>query len=68
MFDPFDLEIDITPANVRKTLKNREYATALMLAFRLNEEALIQEVVETIQTEDSKFTHGYQYITCIAAQ
>ncbi|KAK2164936.1 hypothetical protein LSH36_57g02051 [Paralvinella palmiformis] len=33
VFDPFDLEIDITPANVKKTLKQKEYATALMLAF-----------------------------------
>ncbi|KAJ8297862.1 hypothetical protein KUTeg_024393 [Tegillarca granosa] len=48
VFDPFDLEIEITPSNVKKTLTREDYSTALMLSFRLNESKLIQEVVESI--------------------
>ena len=51
-FDPFDLDMDITPDNVKKTLKDKEYTTALMLAFRLNEQNLIEEVVENIPPEN----------------
>eukprot|EP00058_Branchiostoma_floridae_P012668 XP_002598156.1 hypothetical protein BRAFLDRAFT_123300 [Branchiostoma floridae] len=47
-FDPFDLDMDITPATIRRMLGRKEYATALMMSFRLNEGAVIQEVVETI--------------------
>lgn len=54
MFDPFDLDIDITPSNVKKTLAKGEYSTALMLSFRLNEQNLIQEVVENIPVSDGK--------------
>ncbi|XP_064636474.1 periodic tryptophan protein 2 homolog [Lineus longissimus] len=52
VFDPFELEMDITPANLQKTLMEGSYSTALMLAFRLNEQRLIQEVVETIPVSD----------------
>ena len=55
VFDPFDLELDITPESVRKTLGEHEYSTALMLAFRLNEQALIQEVLENIPIDDGRF-------------
>ncbi len=55
VFDPYDLEMDITPENVRRTLRDEEYSTALMLAFRLNEQVLIQQVVETIPVKHSKW-------------
>jgi periodic tryptophan protein 2 len=42
VFDPFDLDIDVTPDNVKRTLKNREFAKALSLAFRLNERPLVK--------------------------
>lgn len=48
VFDPFELEMDITPENVRKTLAKGDYSVSLMLSFRLNEVGLIQEVLETI--------------------
>ncbi|OWF52888.1 periodic tryptophan protein 2 homolog [Mizuhopecten yessoensis] len=48
VFDPFDLEMDITPENVRKTLQDGDYSISLMLSFRLNEVKLIQEVLESI--------------------
>ncbi|XP_053398750.1 periodic tryptophan protein 2 homolog [Mercenaria mercenaria] len=52
VFDPFDLDIDITPSNVKKTLTKGEYSTAMMLSFRLNEHSLIQEVLEHIPVSD----------------
>jgi len=52
VFDPFDLEMDITPTNVKSTLAKGEYSTALMLSFRLNEKGLIQEVLENTPVTD----------------
>ena len=52
VFDPYDLEIEITPVNIKKTLDNKEYSTALILSFRLNENKLIQEVLESIPYSD----------------
>ena len=52
VFDPYDLEMDITPSSVRKTLEKKEYSSSLMLAFRLNEKDLIQEVIESIPVSD----------------
>ena len=46
--------MDITPANIKKTLTDAEYVTALMLAFRLNEQRLIEEVLENIPVSDGK--------------
>ena len=57
VFDPFDLEMDITPSNVKSTLAKGEYSTALMLSFRLNEHSLIQEVLENIPVSDSMYDH-----------
>ncbi|KAL3880486.1 hypothetical protein ACJMK2_032721 [Sinanodonta woodiana] len=52
VFDPFELEISITPDRVKDSLAKGEYSTALMLSFRLNEQNLIQEVVENIPVSD----------------
>ncbi|RUS87693.1 hypothetical protein EGW08_004534 [Elysia chlorotica] len=48
VFDPFLLELDVTPASVRAARDRGDHSDALMLAFRLNEQALIQEVLESI--------------------
>ena len=48
IFDPFDLDIEITPKQIRDTLARQEYSLALMQAFRLNEEALCTFVLEKI--------------------
>ncbi|CUS23360.1 LAQU0S09e03004g1_1 [Lachancea quebecensis] len=48
IFDPFDLDIDITPQAVIETLQEKEYLHALVMAFRLNEEYLINRVYETV--------------------
>ncbi|XP_048350885.1 periodic tryptophan protein 2 homolog [Sphaerodactylus townsendi] len=52
IFDPFDLEIDITPSNVHTVLHQKEYAKAIVMAFRLNEKRLIQEVLENVPYND----------------
>lgn len=47
-FDPYDLDIDVTPATTRQVLDEKDYPKALVMAFRLNEPALVQEVLESI--------------------
>ena len=46
LFDPFDLEINITPSSVAEHLAAENYAAALMQALRLNEESLTAHVCE----------------------
>uniref|UniRef100_A0A8C5DY81 Small-subunit processome Utp12 domain-containing protein n=1 Tax=Gouania willdenowi TaxID=441366 RepID=A0A8C5DY81_GOUWI len=48
VFDPYDLDLDVTPSSVRSQLRLQEWASAIVLAFRLNEAALKQEVLETV--------------------
>ncbi|XP_036401269.1 PWP2 small subunit processome component [Megalops cyprinoides] len=48
VFDPFDLDLDVTPSSVRRQLRQAEWAAAIVLAFRLNENALTKEVLETV--------------------
>lgn len=48
VFDPYDLALDVTPASVRRQLKKKEWSSAILLAFRLNESALIREVLEAL--------------------
>eukprot|EP00057_Strongylocentrotus_purpuratus_P000387 XP_001175743.2 PREDICTED: periodic tryptophan protein 2 homolog isoform X2 [Strongylocentrotus purpuratus] len=47
-FDPFDLTLDLTPSVVFDALKQEEWSKALMMAFRLNEKAVIRQVIEAI--------------------
>ena len=55
LFDPFDLTMEVTPDAVVKATKERQYASALLMSFRLNEQDLIVRVVESIPVEDGKF-------------
>lgn len=48
VFDPFDLDMDVTPASIRQQLRLKKWTPAIVLAFRLNEKALKQEVIETV--------------------
>ncbi|ORX46795.1 WD40 repeat-like protein [Hesseltinella vesiculosa] len=49
LFDPFDLEIDITPDSVLATLHDdQDYLKALCMAFRLNEQHITCQVFEGI--------------------
>ncbi|CAG8605898.1 11049_t:CDS:2 [Acaulospora morrowiae] len=52
VFDPFDLEMDITPASILETLRSADFLKALVMAFRLNESHLIHKVYEAIPPED----------------
>ena len=47
-FDPFDLDITITPATTMETVDKGSYLLALIMAFRLNERSLIRTVYERI--------------------
>uniref|UniRef100_A0A672PD57 Periodic tryptophan protein 2 homolog n=1 Tax=Sinocyclocheilus grahami TaxID=75366 RepID=A0A672PD57_SINGR len=48
VFDPYDLDMDVTPASIRKQMKTKEWASAILLSFRLNEMPLIREVLEAV--------------------
>ncbi|MCJ1246856.1 hypothetical protein MMC30_004065 [Trapelia coarctata] len=47
-FDPFDLDLSITPASTLATLAQGDYLLALVMAFRLNEAPLLKRVYEAI--------------------
>jgi len=48
-FDPFDLNIEVTPASTLAVLQNeRDYLKALVMAFRLNEAGLIKRVFQAV--------------------
>ncbi|OCH89636.1 WD40 repeat-like protein [Obba rivulosa] len=51
-FDPFDLDIDVTPQSLLTVLARREFLKALVMAFRLNEKPLVQRVYESIPRGD----------------
>lgn len=51
-FDPFDLDMDLTPQSVLSVLGNREFLKALVMAFRLNEKPLIHRVYESTPRAD----------------
>lgn len=56
VFDPYDLDLDVTPASIHKQLRLKEWVSAIILAFRLNEKALKQEVLETVPHGQSEST------------
>lgn len=52
-FDPFDLNIEITPAATLAVLENeKDYLKALVMAFRLNEAGLIKRVFQAVPYQD----------------
>ncbi|KAI7285460.1 Periodic tryptophan protein [Hortaea werneckii] len=51
-FDPFDLDVDVTPESTLKTLAKKEYLKALVMAFRLNNPQLVTRVYRAILTTD----------------
>lgn len=55
VFDPYDLDLDVTPISIRQQLRRQEWASAIVLAFRLNERALKQEVLETVPHDQSEY-------------
>lgn len=53
-FDPFDLDMDVTFANVVESLDEKEWLHALVMAFRLNEHHLIERTLELVPVKDVK--------------
>ncbi|CAJ2508111.1 Uu.00g092970.m01.CDS01 [Anthostomella pinea] len=52
-FDPFDLNMEITPASTLAVLETeKDYLKALVMAFRLNEAGLIKRVFQAIPYTD----------------
>lgn len=51
-FDPFDLDITITPQSTLKTLQEKQYLKALVMAFRLNNAALVTRVYRSVPAPD----------------
>ena len=51
-FDPFDLDINVTPASTLQAVRERDFLLALIMAFRLNELRLIRQVYEAIPVGD----------------
>ncbi|KAI0056211.1 WD40 repeat-like protein [Artomyces pyxidatus] len=52
VFDPFDLDLELTPQAVLATLGERAYLKALVMAFRLNEAALVDRVYEAVPYDE----------------
>ncbi|XP_019866738.2 periodic tryptophan protein 2 homolog isoform X2 [Aethina tumida] len=52
VFDPWDLQMGITPKAVRQAIENGDHTNGLMMAMKLNEAGLLQEVIESIPTKD----------------
>ncbi|CAH6723075.1 periodic tryptophan protein 2 [[Candida] jaroonii] len=52
LFDPFELDIDITPKTIIETLEEKDYLKALIMSFRLNEIKLINTIYESIPLKD----------------
>lgn len=51
-FDPFDLEITITPTTILESIGEKDYLRAFIMAFRLNEKSLIRRVYEKIPLDN----------------
>ena len=47
-FDPFDLDINVTPASTLQAIMEKDFLRALIMAFRLNERLLIRRVFEAV--------------------
>ncbi|KAK1594899.1 WD40-repeat-containing domain protein [Colletotrichum navitas] len=75
-FDPFDLNMEITPASTLAVLENeRDYLKALVMAFRLNEAGLIKRVFLSIPhtdialvVEDTPVVYVPRLLRFVAAQ
>ncbi|CAH1183241.1 unnamed protein product [Phaedon cochleariae] len=52
VFDPWELQLGITPMAVREAVEDRDFANALIMSMKLNEVDLIQEVIESTPPKD----------------
>jgi periodic tryptophan protein 2 len=52
VFDPFDLDVTVTPAATLAALNEGDFLRAIVMAFRLNETPLIRRVFEDVPVQD----------------
>ncbi|KAI8815859.1 WD40-repeat-containing domain protein [Fimicolochytrium jonesii] len=52
LFDPFDLEMDITPESITEALTDTQYLRALVMSFRLGERPVTQTVFDAVPADD----------------
>ncbi|XP_073743181.1 periodic tryptophan protein 2 homolog isoform X4 [Callorhinus ursinus] len=52
LFDPFELDTGVTPVRIRAALRQQDYTRAILMAFRLNERKLLQEVLESVPWDE----------------
>ena len=55
VFDPFDLELDITPETVEESLAEKAYLKALVMSFKLGEKSLTTKVYDAVPVTDIEF-------------
>uniref|UniRef100_A0A915KQ32 Small-subunit processome Utp12 domain-containing protein n=1 Tax=Romanomermis culicivorax TaxID=13658 RepID=A0A915KQ32_ROMCU len=55
LFDPYQLETNITPLKIKSLVINGEFTEALIMALKLNDQNLISECVEKIPTDRIDF-------------
>ncbi|XP_041783410.1 periodic tryptophan protein 2 homolog [Anopheles merus] len=59
VFDPFQLSTEVTPRATRNLLhKEQNYGGALLMALKLNETSLLQEVLESVPYRDIQLVIG----------
>lgn len=54
VFDPLNLSLEVTPKAARECLEKHEYSTALLMALKLNENKLIEEIIEQVPYTEGK--------------
>lgn len=60
VFDPLNLSMEVTTKSTRECLQKQQYSTALLMALKLNEDKLIEEIIEQIpHSEGTSYTHGH---------
>jgi len=47
-FDPFHLDVDVTPKNIRQQKLKKEWMKAIVMSFRLNDNDILREVIESV--------------------
>lgn len=52
VFDPFDLDIDLTPSSVHEAIGRKDSLVGLILALRLNERPLLSAAYEAVPSAD----------------
>lgn len=62
VFDPYNLTLEVTPKTIRARAAEGEWSAALMMALRLNEQPLVQEVFEQVPHGEGEFVRLLIYM------